>query len=523
MATQNIDFSGVTQASFDGTSLTEIIFNGATLWSEIVAYQRYYLSLGAPNSGTTFGKQLTNMAPPQYDQFNNSYHWLMLDNASNDNFIDTAFAVFKVDPEGTILWRKCVGAVSSTGSVNQGIFAPFRGGSPMCVSSAGQLTIAGGLHHGWGGANHNHGTVLYNFNPDGTFNKSTTFTTNGNGSFQYMTGDPAGNIYLARDADIVKMNKDFSVIWTKRMGTGSGSGYRIQALHERDGFLYGGGINNVTKTNLHIYKMNASTGANVWARSILGGFTSWSYHQPVSSVDVESTVSTIHCTENGSVYLDCFWRVRTATNGSGTPKWTQKATQFVFSDTGTMSYITPGQISWQHQGNGATSYGDWVLSMDNVDGGGNFSQSMSYLRNCSTGQLGQIDNTQGNFNPAGDILVHSRTHSAGSSYTMVSFVLDSVGTSRLLGPNLGATQNDSYELDSENGFGLGGTAITINGGKPYQMEGPGTNQYNVFTISSVTASSATGGTHGQTTPSNQILAASSYGDTLTASVGSGIL
>jgi hypothetical protein len=520
MATQNIDFSGVTEASFDGTSLTEIIFNGTTIWTEIVAYQRWYMSLSAPNPTTTFAKQLTNMCPPQYDQFNNSYHWLMLDNASNDTFIDTAFAVFKMDPAGTVLWRKCVGAVSSSGSVNQGIFGPFRGGAPMCVSSAGQLTIAGGIHHGWGGSNLNHGAVLYNFDTDGTFNKSTTFTTNHNDSYQYMTGDSAGNIYLARDADIIKMDKDFAVTWTKQMGTGSGSDYKIHCLHERDGFIYGGGINNVTKTNLHIYKMNASTGANVWAKSIYGGFRSWSYHQPIPSVDVESKVSTIHCTENGDVYVDCYWKVRTATNGTGTPAWSSKSVQFIFTDAGAMTYITGSSITWQHQGNGASSYGDWILSMDNVDGGGNFSQSMSYLRNCSTGQLGQIDNTQGNFNPAGDILLHGKTHVNSGTYTMVSFVMDSAGTTLLLGANPGGTTS-SYTLTNESG--LGGTDIFVQGAKPYMMEGSSTSQYNLYTVTALSTSSATGGTHGQSTPTNQILSASSYGDTLTASVGSGTL
>ena len=525
MTTQNIDFSGVTTVSYDGTALTEVVFNGTTIWTEIVAYQRWYMSLSAPNASTTYGKQLTNMCPPQYDQYNNSYHWLMIDNASNDANIDTAFAVFKIDPTGTVLWRKCVGAVSGSGSVNQGIFGPFRGGAPMCVSSAGQLTIAGGVHHGWSGSNHNHGSVLYNFNPDGTFNKSTTFTTNHNDSYQYMTGDTAGNIYLARDADIIKMDKDFSVSWSKQMGTGSGSNYKIHCLHERDGILYGGGINNVDKSKVHIYKMNASTGANVWAKSIYGGFNNWTVNIPEPQ-DTETKVTTIHCTENDDIFLDVSWRVRTD-NYWSSPKWTTKVQQFIFTDAGALTWVTKSYIGWQNQRNGATSYGDWVMTMDNVDGGGNFSQSMSYVRNCSTGVLGHISTTQGNFNPAGDILCHSRTHSVGTypniTYKMVSFVLDSVGTSRLFGPNLGALPTDSYDLDSENGFGSGGNAITISGGKPYLHDGAGTNQHGLFTISSLTTSSATGGTHGQSTPTNQILSASSYGDTLTASVGSGTL
>ena len=48
MTTQNIDFSGVTTVSYDGTALTEVVFNGTTIWTEIVAYQRWYMSLSAP-------------------------------------------------------------------------------------------------------------------------------------------------------------------------------------------------------------------------------------------------------------------------------------------------------------------------------------------------------------------------------------------------------------------------------------------------------------------------------------------
>tara|TARA_B110000902_G_scaffold8274_1_gene9938 strand:- start:35 stop:1591 length:1557 start_codon:yes stop_codon:yes gene_type:complete len=518
MPTQNIDFSGVTTVSYDGTALTEVVFNGTTIWNAIVAYQRWYMSLAAPNANTTYGKQMTNMAPPVYDSVNNSYHWLMLDNASNDANIDTAFAVFKVNPAGVVQWRKCVGAVSGNGSVNQGIFGPFRGGAPMCVSSAGQLTIAGGIHHGWGGSNHNHGAVLYNFNPDGTFNKSTTFTTNHNDSYQYMTGDTAGNIYLARDADIIKMDKDFSVSWSKQMGTGSGSDYKIHCLHERDGILYGGGINNVDKSKVHIYKMNASSGANVWAKSIYGGWNNWTVNIPEPQV-TETKVTTIHCTENDDIFLDVSWRVRTD-NYWSSPRWTTNVQQFVFTDAGALTWITKSFITWQNQRQGATSYGDWVMTMDNVDGGGNFSQSMSYLRNCSTGQLGQISTTQGNFNPDGDIMLHAKTHVNGSTYTMVSFVMDSAGTTLLLGANPGGT-TQSYTLTNESG--LGGTDIFVQGAKPYVMEGSGTNQHGLYTIANLTTSSATGGTHGQTTPSTQILSASSYGDTLTASVGSGTL
>jgi hypothetical protein len=103
---------------------------------------------------------------------------------------------------------------------------------------------------------------------------------------------------------------------------------------------------------------------------------------------------------------------------------------------------------------------------------------------------------------------------------MVSFVMDSAGTTALLGANPGGTVS-SYTLSTEQGLGL--EYITVDGAKPYMMEGSGTNQYNLYPVTGLSTSSATGGTHGQSTPTNQILSASSYGDTLTASVGSGTL